>query len=102
MIAVMEVDHADLDDVVRGRRAMLEIDLMAEHVTIVRGKLQLVVVGKPVVTGLVGDLADSWISGCGVMFLADEVSSGAEGEQAAGGGAEKVAAVHESSFKGSV
>jgi hypothetical protein len=71
----MEVDHADLDDVVRGRGAMLEVDLMAEDVTIVWGKLKLVVVGEPVVTGLVGDLTDSGKSGWGIVASVSSLKS---------------------------
>ena len=47
-VAVVQVDHADLDHVVRARRAMLEVDLHAEDVAAGRVELQLVVVAEPV------------------------------------------------------
>lgn len=93
-VVVLEIDHADLDDVVGFGGAVLEVDLIGQDVAVVGGELQFVVVPEPVEAGLAGDLADGGERGGGVGVLAEEMGGGGEGEEAAGGGAEEVAAVH--------
>ena len=51
-VAVGQIDHADLDHVVGLRRAVLEVDLHAQHVAAGRIELELVVVAEPVVLRL--------------------------------------------------
>jgi hypothetical protein len=57
LVVVLEIDHADLGDVVGGDRAVLEIDGEPEHPAVAGAELQLVVVAEPVEVGAVGQRA---------------------------------------------
>lgn len=47
-VGVLQIDHADPDDIVRFRAAMLEINLHRQHIPAGGVELELVVVAKPV------------------------------------------------------
>ena len=47
-VFLVQINHADLDHIVRGGRAMLEADFVGEHKAVVGRELQLVVVAEPV------------------------------------------------------
>lgn len=94
LVFVLEIDHADLDDIVGFGGAVLEVHLIGQDVAVVGRELQFVIVAEPVEARQAGDLADGGERGSRVGVLADEMGGGGECEEAAGGGAEEVAAVH--------
>ena len=58
LVAVVGIDHSDLNHIIRLGRAMFEINLVAQHEAIVRRELQLVVVAEPMKLRAFRDLAD--------------------------------------------
>ena len=58
LVAVLQIDHADLDHIVRRRRAVLEINLVAEHEAPARIELILVVISEPMKLRPARDRAD--------------------------------------------
>ena len=47
-IAILQVDHANVNPVVRRRRPMLEVNFHSQHITVRRVEFKLVVVAEPV------------------------------------------------------
>ena len=85
-VLLVQIHHADLDDILRRGRAMLETDLVAQHKTVVRRELQLVVVAEPMGPRTARDLADGWKLG-GVLSAQSSADGcgGERGEELAAG-----------------